>query len=101
MEAVTPLQVMIAILGSSLLTTVFGKVFDYITHSKKTTAILLLSALEHLCDKILRQGFRTQMQTLRLQEMQTQYEKFGDGYAKALVADAMKMPIKTEEITND
>ena len=100
MEQVTSLQVFVAILGSSLLTTVFGKVFDYITHSKKT-AILLLSALEHLCDKILRQGFRTQMQTLRLQEMQTQYEKYGDGYAKALVNDAMKLPLKTEEINND
>lgn len=101
MEQVTSLQVFVAILGSSLLTTVFGKVFDYITHSKKTTAILLLSALEHLCDKILRQGYRTQMQTLRLQEMQSQYEKYGDGYAKALVNDAMKMPLNTGENNND
>lgn len=101
MEQVTSLQVFVAILGSSLLTTIFGKVFDYITHSKKTTAILLLSALEHLCDKILRQGYRTQMQTLRLQEMQSQYEKYGDGYAKALVNDAMKMPLNTGENNND
>ena len=101
MEQVTSLQVFVAILGSSLLTTVFGKVFDYITPSKKTTAILLLSALEHLCDKILRQGYRTQMQTLRLQEMQSQYEKYGDGYAKALVNDAMKMPLNTGENNND
>lgn len=101
MEQVTSLQVFVAILGSSLLTTVFTKVFDYITRSKKTTAILLLSALEHLCDKILRQGYRTQMQTLRLQEMQTQYEKYGDGYAKALVNDAMKMPLNTGENNND
>lgn len=101
MEQVTSLQVFVAILGSSLLTTVFGKVFDYITHSKKTTAILLLSALEHLCDKILRQGYRTQMQTLRLQEMQSQYEKYGDGYAKSLVNDAMKMPLNTGENNND
>lgn len=101
MEQVTTLQVLIAILGSSLLTTVFTKVFDYATHTKQTRAILLLGAIEQLVDKILRQGYRTQMQTLRLQEAQAQYEKYGDGYAKALVADAMKMPIKTEEINND
>lgn len=100
MEQVTTLQIFIAILGSSLLTTVFTKVFDYATKSKKTTAILLLSAVEHLVDKILSQGYRTQMQTLRLQEAQEQYEKFGDGYAKALVNDAMKMPLHQEN-TND
>ena len=96
MEYVTPVQVLIAILGSSLLTTVFGKVFDYLIREKKTKAILLLGAVESLVDKILHQGYRTQMQTLRLQEAQEQYEKFGDGYAKALVADAMKMPLKQE-----
>ena len=94
MESVTTVQVLLAILGSSLLTTVFTKVFDYVTRSKKTTAILLLSAVEHLVDKILTQGYRTPMQTLRLQEAQAQYEKYGDGYAKAMVADAMKMPLK-------
>lgn len=96
MEQVTTIQVLLAILGSSLLTTVFTKVFDYVTRSKKTTAILLLSAVEHIVDKILTQGYRTPMQTLRLQEAQAQYEKFGDGYAKAMVADAMKMPLKGE-----
>ena len=96
MESVTTVQVLLAILGSSLLTTVFTKVFDYVTRSKKTTAILLLSAVEHIVDKILTQGYRTPMQTLRLQEAQAQYEKFGDGYAKAMVADAMKMPLKGE-----
>ena len=97
MEQVTTLQVFVAILGSSLLTTVFTKVFDFLTATKKTRAILLLGAIEQLVDKILRQGHRTQMQTLRLQEAQSQYEKYGDGYAKALVADAMKLPLKTEE----
>lgn len=96
MESVTTVKVLLAILGSSLLTTVFTKVFDYVTRSKKTTAILLLSAVEHLVDKILHQGYRTPMQTLRLQEAQAQYEKYGDGYAKAMVADAMKMPLKGE-----
>ena len=101
MEQVTTLQVFIAILGSSLLTTVFTKVFDFLTATKKTRAILLLGAIEQLVEKTLRQGYRTQMQTLRLQEAQAQYEKYGDGYAKALVADAMKLPLKTEENNND
>lgn len=94
MEQVTTTQVLLAILGSSLLTTIFGKVFDFIIGSRKTTAILLLSALEQLCDKIAAQGFRTQIQTQRLAEMQAQYEKYGDGYAKSIVADAMAFPIK-------
>lgn len=93
MEQVTTLQVLVAILGSSLLTTVFTKVFDYLTATKKTRAILLLSAIEQLTDKMARQGYRTQMQTLRLQEAQTQYEKYGDGYAKSIVADAMALPM--------
>ena len=102
MESVTTTQVLLAILGSSLLTTVFTKVFDYLIGSKKTTAILLLSALEQLCDKIARQGYRTQMQTLRLSEAQAQYEKYGDGYAKSIVADAMSKPLKhDEENSND
>ena len=96
-SAITPMQVFVAILGSSLLTTVFTKVFDYFTSARKTRAILLLGAIEQLTDKIIRQGYRTQMQTLRLQEAQAQYEKYGDGYAKALVADAMKMPLRTAE----
>ena len=94
MEQVTTTQVLIAILGSSLLTTVFGKVFDFIIGSRKTTAILLLSALEQLCDKVAVQGYRTQIQTQRLSEMQAQYEKYGDGYAKSIVADAMARPLK-------
>lgn len=96
MEQVTTTQVLIAILGSSLLTTIFGKVFDFIIGSRKTTAILLLSALEQLCDKIARQGYRTLIQTQRLAEMQTQYEKYGDGYAKSIVADAMTRPLKLD-----
>ena len=98
MEQVTTTQILIAILGSSLLTTIFGKVFDFIIGSRKTTAILLLSALEQLCDKIARQGYRTQMQTQRLTEMQAQYEKYGDGYAKSIVADAMTRPLKHDEL---
>ena len=97
MEQVTTLQVIIAILGSSLLTTMFGKVFDYFTNRRKTVAILLLSAIEQLCDKIARQGYRTNMQTLRLTEAQAQYEKVGDGYAKAIVADAMALPLKYDK----
>lgn len=96
MEQVTTTQILIAILGSSLLTTIFGKVFDFFVGSRKTTAILLLSALEQLCDKIARQGYRTLMQTQRLTEMQTQYEKYGDGYAKSIVADAMTRPLKLD-----
>lgn len=95
-EQVTVTQVIVAILGSSLLTTIFGKVFDFIIGSRKTTAILLLSALEQLCDKIARQGYRTLMQTQRLTEMQMQYEKYGDGYAKSIVADAMTRPLKLD-----
>lgn len=93
MEYVTTFQVIVAILGSSLLTTVFTKVFDYLTATKKTRAILLLSAIEQLTDKMSRQGYRTQMQTLRLQEAQAQYEKYGNGYAKSIVADAMALPM--------
>ena len=100
MEQITVTQLITLILGSSLLTTVFGKVFDYFTAARKTRAILLLGAIEQLVDKILRQGFRTHMQTLRLQEAQAQYEKYGDGYAKALVNDAMKMPLKQEAIND-
>lgn len=96
MEQVTTTQILIAILGSSLLTTIFGKVFDFIIGSRKTTAILLLSALEQLCDKISRQGYRTLIQTQRLAEMQTQYEKYGDGYAKSIVADAMTRPLRLD-----
>lgn len=98
MEQVTTTQILIAILGSSLLTTIFGKVFDFIIGSRKTTAILLLSALEQLCDKIARQGYRTLIQTQRLAEMQTQYEKYGDGYAKSIVADAMTRPLKLDNV---
>lgn len=95
MEQITTTQIIIAILGSSLLTTVFTKVFDYYTASRKVTQILLLGAIEQLCDKILAQGYRTQMQTLRLKEIQDQYKKInGDGYADALVADAMAMPLR-------
>lgn len=95
MEQVTTTQVLIAILGSSLLTTVFTKLFDYFTSARKTQQILLLGAIEQLTDKIARQGFRTQMQTLRLQEAQTQYKKIGgDGYATALITEAMATELK-------
>lgn len=94
-EQVTPTQVLIAILGSSLLTTIFTKLFDYFTSAKKTQQILLLSAIEALTDKITRQGYRSQMQTLRLQEAQTQYKKIGgDGYATAIINEAMALPLK-------
>lgn len=84
-----------AILGSSLLTTIFSKVFDYFTNAKKTDQILLLGAIEQLSDKIIRQGFRTQMQTLRLQDASAQYKKRGgDGYADAMLKDAMQVPLK-------
>lgn len=97
MEQVTTTQVLIAILGSSLLTTVFTKLFDYFTSAKKTQQILLLGAIEALTDRILRQGFRTQMQTLRLQEAQTQYKKIGgDGYATAIINEAMSLSLKHE-----
>ena len=97
MEQVTTPQVLIAILGSSLLTTVFTKLFDYFTSAKKTQQILLLSAIEALTDKITRQGHRTQMQTLRLQEAQTQYKKLGgDGYATAIINEAMAASIRHE-----
>ena len=95
MEQVTTTQVLIAILGSSLLTTIFTKLFDYFTSAKKTQQILLLSAIEALTDKITRHGYRTQMQTLRLQEAQTQYKKIGgDGYATALITEAMATELK-------
>lgn len=95
MEAVTTLQVFVAILGSSLLTTIFTKVFDYATASKKIRQILLLGAIEQICDKISAQGHRTKIQTLRLQEAKDQYKKIGgDGYADALIEEAMKLPTK-------
>lgn len=98
MEQITTTQIIIAILGSSLLTTVFTKVFDYLTNSKKTNQILLLGAIEQLCDKIARQGNRTKMQTLRLNEAREQYKKIGgDGYADSIIADAMALPMLHEE----
>lgn len=98
MESITNMQIVIAILGSSLLTTIFTKVFDYLTNARKTQQILLLGAIEQLTDKISRQGYRTRMQTLRLQEAQAQYRKIGgDGYATALVNEAMAVEVKHEE----
>lgn len=90
------MTLIVAIASSSVVTTIFSKLFDFFTGKRQTIAILLLSALEQLCDKIARQGYRTQMQTQRLTEMQKQYEKYGDGYAKSLVADAMEKPLKRE-----
>ena len=98
MEQVTTTQILIAILGSSLLTTVFTKLFDYFTSAKKTQQILLLSAIEALTDKITRQGYRTQMQTLRLTEARDQYKKIGgDGYADSIIEEALALPINHEE----
>lgn len=94
MEVVTPIQVLIAILGSSLLTTVFTKVFEYFIGSRKTNQILLLSAIEQLCDKIRKDGYRTAMQTQRLTEARDQYKKIGgDGYADAIIAEALALPM--------
>ena len=88
-------QIVIAILGSSLLTTVFTKVFDYVVAAKKIRQILLLTALEQLCDKILRQGYRTQVQTLRINDIKEQYKKIGgDGYADSMFADAVAKPLQ-------
>lgn len=87
--------VLTAILGSSLLTTIFTKVWDYMTNAKKTDQILLLGAIEQLADKIIAKGYRTRFETLRLQEAAQQYKKRGgDGYAEAMVADAMRMPLQ-------
>ena len=98
MEAVTPTQVLIAILGSSLLTTIFTKVFDYFIGSRKTTQILLLGAIEQLCDKICLTGVRTKLQTQRLTEAREQYKKVkGDGYADAIISEALAVPMKREE----
>lgn len=97
MEQVTTTQIIIAILGSSLLTTIFTKVFDYYTASRKVTQILLLGAIEQLCDKIVRQGHRTKMQTKRLTEAREQYKKLkGDGYADELIKEALNIPLDHE-----
>lgn len=97
-EQITSSQILIAILGSSLLTTIFTKVFDYFVGSRKTTQILLLGAIEQLCDKIVRQGYRTKMQTKRLTEAREQYKKVkGDGYADELIKEALNIPLDHEE----
>ena len=84
------------ILGSSLLSTIFSKVFDLITGRRKAYQILLLSAMEQLVDKIIAQGYRTAMQTQRLIEIKAEYKKQGgDGYADAMYAEAMSKPLLT------
>lgn len=84
-----------AILGSSLLTTIFTKVWDYFTNARKTSQILLLGAIEAIADKMIAQGHRSKMQTLRLQEAYQQYKKLGgDGYADSMMTEAMKLPLK-------
>ena len=91
----TASQIIGLILGSSLLTTIFTKVFDYVTARKKTDQILLLEAIERMSDKVVLQEYRTHNQTQRLQEAYHQYKKLGgDGYADSLLNDAMKLPIK-------
>lgn len=83
------------ILGSSLVTTVFGKLFDFFASKNKINQILLLGAIENLCDKIIAQGHRSKIQTLRLQEAYAEYKKRGgDGYADAMITDAMAKPLK-------
>jgi ABC-type uncharacterized transport system permease subunit len=94
-ELVTSGQLWLAILGSSLIATVFNKLFDYFTGRRKTDQILLLEAIERQTDKIVAQGYRTHIQTQRIQEAYQQYKKLGgDGYADSLLADAMRMPLK-------
>lgn len=98
-EQVTAMKILLAILGSSLLTTIFTKVFDYFVGSRKTTQILLLGAIEQLCDKIVLRGHRTKMQTRRLTEAREQYKKVkGDGYADVLIEEALNIPLDREEI---
>lgn len=94
-ELITNTQLWLAILGSNLLVQIFNKIFDHYTGKKKTDQILLLDAIERLSDKVVVQKYRTHNQTQRLQEAYAQYKKIGgDGYADALLADAMKEPIK-------
>lgn len=94
-ELITNTQLWLAILGSNLLVQVFNKIFDHYTGKKKTDQILLLDAIERLSDKVVAQKYRTHNQTQRLQEAYAQYKKIGgDGYADALLADAMREPIK-------
>lgn len=89
------LQIIGWILGSSFLVAVFNKLFDYFTGKRKTDQILLLEAIERLSDKIVAQGFRTHIQTQRLQEAYHQYKKLGgNGYADSLVAEAMAKPCR-------
>ena len=89
-ELITSSQLWVAILGSTLLATVFNKLFDYFTGRRKTDQILLLEAIERQSDKIVAQGFRTHNQTQRLQEAYQQYKKLGgNGYADSLLKDAM------------
>ena len=86
----TSAQIIGLILGSSLLTTIFTKVFDYVTNRKKTDQILLLEAIERQSDKIVAQGRRTHDQTKRIQEAYALYKKIGgNGYADSLLTDAM------------
>ena len=94
-ELITSSQLWIAVLGSTLLATVFNKLFDYFTGRRKTDQILLLEAIERQSDKVVGQSFRTHNQTQRLQEAYQQYKKLGgDGYADSLLNDAMKMPCR-------
>lgn len=84
------------ILGSSLLSTIFSKIFDLVTGRRKAYQILLLSAMEQLVDKIVSQGYRTAIQTQRLTEIKEQYKKQGgDGYADAMFNEAMAKPLLT------
>ncbi len=94
-ELITNTQLWVAILGSTLLATVFNKLFDYYTGRRKTDQILLLEAIERQSRQIVGQGYRTLNQTQRIQEAYQQYKKLGgDGYADSLLADAMAMPLK-------
>ena len=82
------------ILSSSVISTIFSKIFDLVTGRRKTFQILLLASMEQVCDKIISQGYRTSIQTLRLSEAKEQYKKLGgDGYADAMYAEAMATPL--------
>lgn len=94
-ELITNTQLWLGILGSSLIATIFNKLFDYYTGRRKTDQILLLEAIERQSKDMVKQGYRTLIQTQRIQEAYQQYKKIGgDGYADSLLADAMRMPLQ-------
>ena len=94
-ELITNTQLWIAILGSSVIVKIFDKLFDFFTGKKKTDQILLLECIERQSDKIVAKGSRSHNDTQRIQEAYQQYKKLGgNGYADALLADAMAKPLR-------